>query len=408
MKSKTLSLRLLLSFAVMFAALTTVRSASAQQETVFFNFDNGGPNSGSVPYSALISDSAGNFYGTEYGGSSSAGLVYELSPAAGGGWTQEILHSFTLNSTDGNMPFGGVILDRAGNLYGTTCAGGNSSNQGGTVFELKRTKNGWAEFILHSFGNFLDGGCPTSKLLFDSAGNLYGTTNGGGAHGNGTVFELSHKFGAAWEEKILYNFASNNNSNVVSILVSDAAGNLYGTTQNGGAYYYYGTVFEVSPQAGGKWTETTLHSFNHDNNVDGFYPNGVVFDGQGNLYGTTYGGGSSNSGVAYELSRGSGGLWAESIIFNFAIGNSASAVIFGPSGGLYGNTEHGGTGYGTVFNLSPQAGGAWTLTTLYNFAGGTDGEYPVDSLLVDSSGNLYGITPSGGTYGGGTAYKIVP
>lgn len=98
MKSKTLSLRLLLSFAVMFAALTTVRSASAQQETVFFNFDNGGPNSGSVPYSALISDSAGNFYGTEYGGSSSAGLVYELSPAAGGGWTQEILHSFTLNA----------------------------------------------------------------------------------------------------------------------------------------------------------------------------------------------------------------------------------------------------------------------------------------------------------------------
>jgi uncharacterized repeat protein (TIGR03803 family) len=404
MKSKTLSQISLLAFAGLFAVLAATRSACAQQETVFFNFDNGGENSGSAPYSALVSDSAGNFYGTEYG--SSAGLVYELSPAAGGGWTQEILHTFTLNSTDGNMPLGGVILDGAGNLYGTTCAGGN--NQYGTVFELKRTKNGWAEFILHSFRNSPDGECPTSKLLRDSAGNLYGTTNGGGAHGNGTVFELSHKFGAAWEEKILYNFASNNYSNVVSTLVSDAAGNLYGTTQNGGSYYYYGTVFEVSPQAGGTWTGTTLHSFNHDNNVDGFYPYGVVFDGQGNLYGTTYGGGSSNSGVAFELSPGSGGVWTENIIFNFAIGNSASAVIYGPSGDLYGTTGHGGTGYGTVFELSPQAGGSWALTTLYSFAGGADGEYPVGSLLLDSAGNLYGITTFGGTYDGGTAYKIVP
>jgi uncharacterized repeat protein (TIGR03803 family) len=405
MKSKTLSLRSLLTFAVLFAALTTARSASAQQETVFFNFDNGGQNSGSAPYSGLISDSAGNFYGTEYG--SSAGLVYELSPAAGGGWTQEILHAFTLNSTDGNMPVGGVILDAAGNLYGTTCAGGN--NQYGTVYELKRAKNGWAEFILHNFGSSRDGECPTSKLLLDSAGNLYGTTNAGGAHGNGTVFELSHKFGAAWEEKILYNFASNNTSNVVSALVSDAAGNLYGTTQNGGTYYYYGTVFEVSPQAGGTWTKTTLHSFNHDNNVDGFYPYGVVFDGQGNLYGTTYGGGSSNSGAAYELSPGSGGVWTESIIYSFALGNSPDAVIFGPSGGLYGITDRAGTnGFGTVFDLSPQAGGSWALTTLYSFAGGADGEYPLGSLLVDSSGNLYGITTFGGTYDGGTAYKIVP
>jgi uncharacterized repeat protein (TIGR03803 family) len=406
MKSKTLSLRSLLTFAVLFASLTTVRSASAQQETVFFNFDNGGENSGSVPYSTLVSDSSGNFYGTEYGGSS-AGLVYELSPAAGGGWTQEILHTFTLNTTDGNNPFGGVILDGAGNLYGTTCAGGN--NQNGTVYELKRAKNGWAEFILHNFGSSRDGECPTSTLLRDSAGNLYGTTNGGGAHDNGTVFELSHKFGAAWEEKILYNFASNNTSNVVSALVSDAAGNLYGTTQNGGANYYYGTVFELSPQAGGKWTGTTLHSFNHDNdNADGFYPLGVVFDGQGNLYGTTYGGGSSNSGAAFELSPGSGGVWTESIIYSFALGNFESAVIYGPSGDLYGTTEHGGAGYGTVFDLSPQAGGGWALTTLYSFAGGADGEYPLGSLLLDSSGNLYGITTFGGTYDGGTAYKIVP
>jgi len=406
MKSKTLSLRSLLTFALLFAALTAARSASAQQETVFFNFDNGGQNSGSAPYSALISDSAGNFYGTEVG--NSAGLVYELSPSAGGGWTQEILHTFTLNSTDGNMPVGGVILDGAGNLYGTTCSGGN--HQYGTVYELKRTKNGWAEFILHSFGSSRDGECPTSKLLLDSAGNLYGTTNAGGAHGNGTVFELSHKFGAAWEEKILYNFASNNYSNVVSTLVSDAAGNLYGTTQNGGTYYYYGTVFEVSRQAGGTWTGTTLHSFNHDNNnVDGFYPYGVVFDGQGNLYGTTYGGGSSNSGVAFELTPSSGGLWTESIIFSFAIGNFAGAVIFGPSGDLYGITDRAGTyGFGTVFDLSPQAGGTWALTTLYSFAGGADGEYPVGSLLADSSGNLYGITTFGGTYNGGTAYKIVP
>src|SRR5579863_5598253 len=360
MKSKTLSLRSLLTFAALFAALTAARSACAQQETVLFSFDNGGENNGSAPYSGLSSDSAGNFYGTEYG--SSAGLVYELSPVAGGGWAQEILHTFTLNSTDGNMPVGGVILDAVGNLYGTTCAGGNHQN--GTVYELKRAKNGWAEFILHSFGNFLDGGCPTSKLLRDSAGNLYGTTNGGGTHDNGTVFELSHKFGAAWEEKILYNFASNNTSNVVSALVSDAAGNLYGTTLNGGTYYYYGTVFEVSPQAGGKWTGTTLHSFNHDNdNADGFYPLGVVFDGQGNLYGTTYGGGSSNSGAAFELSPGSGGVWTESIIYSFALGNFESAVIYGPSGDLSGTTEHGGAGYGTVFDLSPQAGGGWALTT---------------------------------------------
>jgi uncharacterized repeat protein (TIGR03803 family) len=306
-----------------------------------------------------------NLYGVSYGGTYSDGAVFELSPSVGGGWTQTVLYSFQLD-TDGANPEGGVTLDSSGNLYGTNYYGG--AYNGGTIWEVSPGASGWTEKILHSFEtNGSDGSSPKSTLTMDAKGNLYGTTyyggNGAGAEaGYGTLFELTPQKDGTWTEQILYNFGATSTDAKAPIgnLLFDTNGNLYGVTQLGGANSV-GAVYELSPTVSGGWTEKVLYSFGATS-TDGSGPrDGIVFDSQGNLYGTT--------------------------------------II----GGLYNNN-------GTVYELSPAGGGTWIEKVLYNFDNNvnSDGYAPAGRLTLDSAGNIYGTTNQGGIHSTGSVFKFVP
>jgi len=376
-------------------------------------------------------DAKGHFYGTTPTGGtgtgcgSGCGTVFELTP--GGGWTEKVLHEFTLNSgKDGVNPRAGLIFDAAGNLYGTTEYGG--AYGGGTVFELLPLAGGrWTEKILYSF-KVRDGGkdgiYPWAGLIFDSAGNLYGTTLYGGPFSWGTVFELTPSPGGSWTEKLLHEFGNGTDGiGPQGGLIFDTAGNLYGTTNGGGAYNE-GTVFELSPAAGGSWTEKLIYQFN--GGTDGGYPwDSLIFDAAGNLYGTSYFGGSTTTcqpscGGVFELTPTAGGAWTKKVVYGF--GSSSrdgiwpiSSLVFDAAGNLYGTTLYGGDfSWGTVFKLTPSAGG-WRETILHSFGSALrDGRVPWTTLILDAAGNLYATTGSGGTYGYGgpygygTVFEITP
>ncbi len=400
--------------------VTSTYAAAQEQEEVLYSF--GGGTDGLQPGAGLIWDAAGNLYGTTpSGGPYGGGIVFELTPAAGGGWTEKVLHNFNpFSSTDGAEPSAGLIFDAAGNLYGTTTYGGTYNN--GTVFELTRSPHavggGWTLKLLHSFGNGTDGVNPTAGLIFDGAGNLYSTTAAGGAYNWGTVFELTPAAGGTWTEKVLHNFNYNgtDGDNPRASLIIDAAGNLYGTTFWGGTDDI-GTVFELVPMPGGSWTERVLHSFTYSG-TDGAYPYaGLIFDAAGNLYGTTSEGGispgSTGAGAVFELTRSPhavGGGWTEKVLYSFLHDTDgcypSAGLIFDAAGNLYGTTPGCGGPYnlGTVFELTPQGGGGWTMQWVYAFT--TGGACPEAGLIFDAAGNLYGTTVEGGTYNMGTVFEI--
>lgn len=346
---------------------------------------------------------------------SGCGTAFELVPKAGGGWSEKVLHNFSSNGEDGYFPLGGLIFDKSGNLYGITVAGGtgscNSIARGvgcGAVFQLKPAANGdWKETVLYSFNNDgADGEYPQAGLVLDASGNLYGTTVAGGAESSGTVFELMPKAGK-WEETILYSFNNNGSDGFYPDggLTLRPSGDIYGTTYYGGPWNF-GTVFELKRTTGG-WKESVLHSFNGS---DGRAPEAtLIFDALGNLYGTTQLGGGNSYGTVFELTAGAGGKLEESVLHSFTgndqDGSSPEAgLVFDGSGNLYGTTVSGGaggclegTGCGTVFELTPAAGGGWTAKVLYSFSDdGKDGIYPQAGLLIDASGNLFGTTSGGG------------
>jgi uncharacterized repeat protein (TIGR03803 family) len=433
MQSKKLSTILRAALAIFAVVLLgTGTRAVAQAEKLLYTFSISNLGRGSDPAAGLIFDAAGNLYGTtEYGGDLNScpglgcGTVFELSPRASGGWTETVLHRFDV--ADGASPLAGVIFDSSGNLYGTTAGGGGRSNNG-TVFELSpKAGGGWTETLLHVFNNDGDASNPRAGLIFDSSGNLYGTTYGGGKYGDGTVFELSPNSGGGWTEAILYNFNEKGNSgaNPQAGLISDSSGNLYGTTSGGGKYFY-GNVFELSPKANSSWTLTILHSFDDEDGLkDGTYPMaGLTLDSSGNLYGTTYSGGKYYSGTVFELSPKAGGGWTETILHSFGIETEGSedglyplaGVTFDAAGNLYGTTQQGGNlnyctqanGCGTVFELSPTLGGGWTEKVLHSF-NISDGNYPSAGLVFGASGNPYGTTFSGGPEDDyGTVFEITP
>jgi uncharacterized repeat protein (TIGR03803 family) len=352
-----------------------------------------------------------------------------MNAASAAAETELVLYNFDKTKTSGNEPQAGLVIDSAGNLYGTTSVGGPF--HGGIVFELSpKSGGGWTEKPLHSFGSGKDGAYPEASLVFDSAGNLYSTTSGGGAYGGGTVFELSPEAGGRWEEKLLHSFGSGTDGSAPdSNLIFDASGNLYGTASSGGAYAG-GIVFQLTPQTGGRWSETILHSFNLQGG-DGYYPlAGVILDGAGNLYGTTQhggvgsgcsnGGDSNTCGTVFELESKS----SEKILHSFTINGSdgglpVAGLIFDSAGNLYGTCVLGGSGGGTggagiVFELTPGSNGDWTETVLHSFAGrdGGDGSYPESGLIFDKERNLYGTTAAGGVQGvggtifGGTVFEL--
>jgi uncharacterized repeat protein (TIGR03803 family) len=390
--------------------------SSAAQETVLHNFGAGGTD-GTQPFAGLTFHGKGNLYGTTHGGGANVnlGTVFELSPAAGGSWTEKVLYSFGATSSDGSYPYSSVAFDATGHLYGTTYFGGSHPFDG-TVFELTPAADGsWAETVLHSFGaTGKDGIGPRAGLIFDAKGILYGTTAGGGAYSKGTVFKLSSAADGSWTEKVLYSFgeSSEDGSTPISELIFDGKGNLYGTTWLGGAQDQ-GTVFELSPAEGGTWAEKILHSFGASSG-DGTIPQGgVIFDSQGNLYGTTSQGGgtASNGGTVFKLSREADGSWTEKVLHSFGAdsqdGLFPEAGLVFVKGNLYGTTEQGGTHRtGTVFQLSPAAESSWKERILHNFGGASaDGHNPYAGLIADAEGNLYGTTFAGGS--GGSAWGIV-
>jgi uncharacterized repeat protein (TIGR03803 family) len=397
--------------AVVFGLLAMPSPASAaSSEQVLYSFCSlSGCGDGEQPTAGMIFDKLGNLYGTTTkGGFYGHGTVFELIPN-NGTWTEKLLHSFNANGKDGYFPSSALIFDAAGNLYGTTVHGGSSSNcyDGcGTVFELTPGTGGkWTEKILHEF-NGTDGDLPDSSLILDAAGNLYGTTFGGGAPGYGLVFQLTLSNGK-WTQKVLHEFNGKGGSVPDAGLVLDAAGNLYGTTSAGGAGNY-GLVFQLAP-SNGKWTENVLHEFN---GTSGSVPRaGVVLDGSGNLYGTTDFGGTQISGTVFQLIPNNG-KWTAKVLHNFGSASDGSFpsadLVRDQSANLYGTTASGGTYVsGTLFELIPN-NGQWTENVLHSFGSGNDGSFPSSRVILDSAGNLYGTTDSGGAHGGGAVFEVTP
>ncbi len=392
----TLAVQLLVPANSLFAAST---------ERVLYSFCTlAGCPDGSIPAGPLIFDAARNLYGeTAEGGRYGDGTVFELMPAQGK-WKQKVLHDF--RGKDGALPLGGLVFDAAGNLYGVTAYSGAYGY--GNVFELTPSNGKWTEKVLHSFKDGNDGGGPNGGLILDAAGNLFGVTDAGGTSGKGTVFELIHASGG-WTEKVLYNFGQNANDPAYpwGTLVFDGAGNLYGTTPSGGTFGY-GAAFELI-RGSGEWTGKVLYNFGQNTN-DAATPEGsLVFDEPGNLYGSAQGGGTEQLGTIFELSR-LDGVWSEQVLYRFKGGNDSepAPVIFGTSGNLYGGAGGGGSGYtgGEVFELI-HSDGEWTERVLHTFVRPRDGKGP-GPLVFDPARNLFGLTGGGGAAGEGTAFEVRP
>jgi uncharacterized repeat protein (TIGR03803 family) len=421
--------------AIVLSVLATMSLPAAlgamARERVLHSF---GGADGANPYAGLVLDTAGNIYGTtDWGGKYGLGTVFELKRGADGSWSQKVLHSFG-NGLDGQHPYGSLVFDSTGNLYGTTTAGGTDQScrpDGcGTVFELFPLGEGvWAEKVLYNFTfNGIDGIVPDGNVIMDEAGNLYGTTVGGGPGLCGTVFELRSGGNGTWSEQVLYSFdpSIGDGCNSYAGLTRDPAGNLYGTTSAAGANQR-GTVFEVSPDEGG-WTEKVLYSF-QANTTDGWNPNGgVIFDNAGNLYGTTLQGGGgdqlcsgffSGCGTVFELRPDGLGNWQEKVIYAFrnkgGDGHTPSSGLAMDSfGNLFAILEDGGYpglcwdyGCGAVAELSRGSDGTWTEKVLRDL-GSTDGYYPLAALVLDKAGNIYGTTSEGGSLQGGAVFEILP
>jgi uncharacterized repeat protein (TIGR03803 family) len=258
-----------------------------------------GGNDGSGPGSGLTFDQHGNLYGmTPTGGAYGLGVVYQLHLRSSGLWKLNVLHAFTGGDDGSSGSAGRLLLDHAGNLYGVTTVGG--ANGDGVVFEIAHSHGVWTLLTLYSFKDQPDGALPYGGLIFDKAGNLYGTTYYAGVHDVGTVYNLTHPNGA-WIETTLYSFkGGTDGSSPISTLVSDKAGNLYGTTSEGGTACACGVIFKLAPQANGTWTETVPYRFPGAPNA-GFSYNGMVADSAGNLYGATTRGGPANNGTIYKF-----------------------------------------------------------------------------------------------------------
>jgi uncharacterized repeat protein (TIGR03803 family) len=410
--------------------------ALGQQYKVLWSFG-GEPNDGSVPVSNLVSDEPGNLYGTtEFGGVNNGGTVFELSPGSEGTWTESVLYNFCTDTSnglcnDGQYPVAGLIFDEAGNLYGTTTYGGAGlcGSSCGTVFELSPPASpggAWTEAVLYSFcaGSNLecqDGSDPADQLIFDTSGNLYGTTSSGGTGngGYGSVFELSPG-ASGWTLTTLYDFCMNGHARICpdgampeAGLAFDKSGNLYGTTELGGAKNSQGagTVYELSPGAG-SWTQTVVLALSPSGRGLTIPMGTVSFDPIGNLYSTASEG--FPGGGVFELRPKTRTERHFLFDVNNGSGPVAGVIVDSKRRAIYGTTGGGGSGQGgTVFTINASG----QETVLYNFcqeANCADGQCPYASVIEDEARNLYGTTKLGGSQSGdcgsdgcGVVFEIV-
>jgi uncharacterized repeat protein (TIGR03803 family) len=398
----------------------TVRAQNPPSEKVLYNFR---PSTGWYPSAAIARDSAGNIYGTTIegganrqscGGGEGCGNIFKISPTG----QQTILYTFTSSLRGDGIGSNGVILDGGGNLYGSTQGGGSSEE--GTVFEL--TSSG-SYSVLHTFtGGTKDGYEPGAVVVMDSAGNLYGSTVAGGGTGcsPNPGCGIIYKITSSGQETVLYRFTGGAGGWVPdSTLMLDSAGDLYGTAAYGGSYtnlvcqpYGCGIVFKLDTSG----NFNVLYSFT--GGADGTTPRaGLVMDASGNLYGDAGGGGDLSCGAGY----GCGTVFEIDSSGNFTVlyaftGSSGDGegpdgtLLRDSAGNLYGTTYEGGnlscnegSGCGIVFRLDTSG----NETILHAFAGGTtDGEYPDSALITDGKGNLYGTTFNGGTANGGVIFEV--
>jgi uncharacterized repeat protein (TIGR03803 family) len=377
-------------FVTLFLLLTGSTLAQSQSFQVLYSFTNTGD--GYCPIAGLTLDGGGKLYGSTTN-ATGPGALFQLQ-RAGSGWVLNNLHTF--HTTDGSTPQANMTFGPDGSLYGTTPYGGAFGF--GTVYNLRppttvcRTGQcPWTERVLYSFQGGADGGTPwLVEPVFDLTGNLYGTTYSGGAisPAGGVIFRLS-RLGGAWTESVIHSFGGSDHP--YSGVVFDPAGNLYGSTTNGGGYAV-GYVFQLALPSGGF---NDLHDFR---GIDGGVPIGaLITDASGKVYGTTSGGGPSGGGTVFELSPGS--PWSFALLKSLA-GGTLGNLAMDADGNLYGTTYQGGAyGYGSVFQLAPAAGG-WIYTTLHDFTDGDDGGIPMSGPILDRDGNLYGTTTTGGRTGG--------
>jgi hypothetical protein len=436
------------------AVICSLASAAVAQqwnEMVLYSFQGG--TDGVAPVGAIVFDKAGNLYGaTQSGGASNCdspypcGTVYKLTPPVeeGGEWTETMLYVFKGYAYgDGASPQGGLVIDDAGNLYGTTGYGGTGSCLllggpvgCGSVYELSpptQAGDPWTETVLYSFQGGNDGYVAAGDLAFDKAGNLYGATLFGGGKGTtcdilyggncGTVFKLSppQQQGGQWTERVLHSFGgiaegeqNGDGATPNGDLVIDGNGAIYGTTETGGfnCLQYQGagcgTVFQLRPpaQQGEEWREKIVHAFTDGD--DGAGPNGGLVSHKDALYGVTGLGGSQDSGVVFQIAEANGGL-AETVLQSFQ-GTKFQANPQLPVFDLLGNMY---CSAGGIVRLKPPKvkGGSWTLTVLYGFEGPPNGRTPLN-LAIGAGPAVYGITSYGGTgqcQGGcGTVFEVWP
>ena len=403
-----------LPLAVLVVALISLTSAFATTpDRIAYTFH--GTSDGAAPSARLITDIRGNLYGTTASGCAyNFGCVFKISNASGS-WVETLLYSFT--GPDGATPASSLVLDGSGNLYGTTSAGGDFDL--GVAFKLTPSTAGeWTETVLHSFGSGGDGYTPSGIILVSGA--LYGITQFGGTassgpNNGGTVFRLTNADGE-WTETILYSFPGNffgpDGDLPVGGLAIDGTGTLYGVTQAGGASGN-GTVFALTPSSNGVFTESILHSFHIS---DGDLPNSTpVLDAAGNLYGTTYNGGDvktcqpSGCGTVYELKKGSGNTWTLLLLRALQGVDGIEAVgpvAFDPKGHLFFAAQAGAYGWGSIIELARSSKTPWPELIIHEFRNNPDGATPLAGVTFDVYDNLFGTTSSGGSGEMGTVYNI--
>lgn len=416
--SRTIPLAITMALAILLVpTFFLVPAAQAQSYRTIYTFT-GGSNDGSLPVVGLSMDAAGSLYGTTLAGGNQVscpppgcGTVYQVTNT-GGTWVETLAHKFNgpywgdapIGATDGYAPYARAIVGPDGSLYGTTNSGAEG---GGTVYQLTASNGGWKETVLYRFGA-ADRGSPYGDLVFDQAGNLYGTTTMGGSYYHGMVFRLS-RAGSGWTESVLYSFPGGSGLEYPnSGVIFDQAGNLYGSCISG--LYGYGVIYQLTPSGSG-WTENDLYAFQLGS--DGLGSGALIFDPSGNLYGTS----DTASGVLVFMLSPSGGSWTFNPLYTLPLslgGYSPGSLTLDQAGNLYGTVGGAGGvyGQGNIFELTKSDGG-WTYTDLYDFTDGSDGGGPNGSLIFDRSGNLYGTTGKGGNFSGcyfgcGVVFEITP